>query len=284
MRKYVIPLILALLLVFIAGSGSIAQEKKIVIKSKDRKGQGYLGVYIEDVKRKVAKRYNLPNFDGAYVSEVVEDSPAEDAGIEEGDIIVKFGDKEIMDSDELREIIKETKPKMEVKVELYRKSEKKVLTVEVGKSRAIDFDMFSDYGDKSGHAFIYGLPKLPEMHAYPKKHITVISTEGELNGLKVQELTKQLGEYFGAPKGKGVLVSEVKKGSEAAKAGFKAGDVITKIDNETIDDTETMYDVVSECDEKEVAVEALRNGKTLTIKMKFEKENDDEVEYNILEE
>jgi serine protease Do len=272
MKKILFLLVGALLILIIAMPAfGCAQRHVKVIKVGEHTQKGYLGVNIEDVTKRIIKKKNLPVEDGAYISSVVSNSPADEAGIEDGDVIVKFGDKNISDSDDLRNAIRGTKPKTDVTVELYRDGAKKTLMVKVGKLKSVSMESFNLFGDffSRNHHF----PKLPKI---PKPHISVIMSETELQGLQVQELTKQLGEYFGVPDGKGVLVSEVEKESESAKAGFKAGDVITKIEDRSIYDTEDLRKCFDKFEGKDVAIEVVRSGKPATIKMKIEKNDDDE--------
>ena len=100
--------------------------------------------------------------------------------------------------------------------------------------------------------------------------------------MQIQPITKQLGEFFDVPNGKGVLVAEVKKGSSAEKAGFKAGDVITKIDNNVVRDIEDLREELSDNREKGTPFEVMRKGKSLTLTMKLEEEDeeDDDDDYS----
>jgi membrane-associated protease RseP (regulator of RpoE activity) len=92
-------------------------------------------------------------------------------------------------------------------------------------------------------------------------------------GMQMTDLNKQLGEYFGAPGGKGVLVEEVEEESEAAKAGFKAGDVILRIGDEKIEDLSDVSDALEDLKEGEKAnVEILRKGSRQTLTLTIEEE------------
>jgi predicted metalloprotease with PDZ domain len=88
----------------------------------------------------------------------------------------------------------------------------------------------------------------------------------ESQGMHLMELNDQLGEYFGAPNGSGVLVEKVRKGSAADKAGLKAGDVLLKIGKRTIDDLEDVSKAFSKFDEGDkVDIEILRKGSGMTL-------------------
>jgi len=89
----------------------------------------------------------------------------------------------------------------------------------------------------------------------------------DFNGLEVQELTRQLAEFMEVPGGRGLLVTEVGKGSEGEKAGFKAGDVITKLDGSAIRDVGDLADAVKDAKkESEIPCEISRKGKMVSLK------------------
>ncbi|MDI6768024.1 MAG: PDZ domain-containing protein [Bacteroidota bacterium] len=159
-----------------------------------------------------------------------------------------------------------------MKVEINRKGEKKIVEVVVGKVKTPKTLAFSYGLDEPDWTMKPKIPKLPE------KFNVRIFTEREICGLKFQPLTKQLGEYFGTPNGKGVLIAEVEKGSDAEKAGFKAGDVITKVDNNSIVDVDELHQEISDVESKEIPFEIIRNGKSMKISMKIEEEENEEDE------
>jgi serine protease Do len=248
-KKFSIVVIAALILLCIAPNISSGQSKK-----------GFLGVTSESVSRKVIKKYNLPVDYGAYISSVVDGSAAEEAGIEPKDVIVKFGDETIYDEGDLTSAIRSTKPYTEVKIELYRKGEKKILTAKVDKlksySRSSNSESWSWFGDLFSH------------HNYD-------NLDWRNTGVKSQDLTRQLGEVFGVPNGRGVLLTEIHKGGVVDKAGFKSGDVVTKIDNHGTDDLDEMLEVIRDHEGKDVVVEVMRAGKPMTLNIRIPDEDED---------
>jgi C-terminal processing protease CtpA/Prc len=258
-------------------NGSAQKVAKIVKVTSDGK-RGYLGVELKDIDRKLKEKKNITVDHGVYVQSVVEDSPAEKAGLKRGDVIVKFGDETIDDAEDLIDAVRNTKPKTSVNVELYRKTEKKTIDVTVGKIKApmaLGGSTFNIETDGSDDALMkmYSTPSAPKI--WKNLNVSVFSQSG-IGGMKLQTLTKQLGEYFGAPNGKGALVSEVKKESNAAKAGFKAGDVIVNVDGNHIEDISDFEEEISDRDGKDVPVEIIRDRKSM--KMTLTIENDDEEE------
>jgi serine protease Do len=263
-------------------SGSAQKVSKIVKVTTDGK-RGYLGVELKDIDRKLKEKKNLTVDRGVYVQSVIEDSPADKAGFKRGDVIVKFGDETINDAEDLTDAVRNTKPKTIVKVELYRKAEKKTVDVTVGKIKnptvlgSNIFNLDTDGSDDAVMKF-YGAPSTPRISK--NLNITVFSQSG-IGGMKIQTLTKQLGEYFGAPNGKGALVSEVKKESNAEKAGFKAGDIIINVDGNRVEDVSDFEEEISDRDGKDIPVEIIRDRKamklTLTIEENGEEEDDEDM-------
>ncbi|MBI4549154.1 MAG: PDZ domain-containing protein [Ignavibacteriae bacterium] len=231
---------------------------------KKFKNQGWLGVSIQDVTKRLKERENLKVDHGVYVTDVVEDSPAEKAGIQEGDIIISFDGKTIDDSDDLTKAVRRMKPKTNVKVEVQRGGEKKMLTAvvdRVPRSYSYSFGFDDD-------VHIPPLPRAPlRMHLFEFN---------ELQGIQVQKLNKQLAEYFEVPGGKGLLVTEVKKSSEAEKAGFKVGDVIVNVNGSVVRDFDDLHEELRESEKENVPFDIIRKGKPMTLTMKVDNWNDGE--------
>ena len=86
-------------------------------------------------------------------------------------------------------------------------------------------------------------------------------------GVSTMALTKQLADYFGIAGGKGVLVTAVTDDSSAAKAGVKAGDVITAVDGETVDSSGDLSRVINRKKEGDVTLTIIRNKAQQTIRV-----------------
>lgn len=238
--------IVALLLIASALSYADNGDKQIRMKSKK---QGWLGVGIQDVTPKFARENELKIKEGAYINEVVEESPADSAGLKKGDVVVDFNGKKIEASEDLTNAVRETKPGTKASVKINRNGESKTLTVNIGKNK-----MRMPYAVAAPHA----------------PRVVVNMFGGDIEGMDLMELNKQLAEYFEAPNGKGVLVKEVEKDENAAIAGIKAGDVITKVGEETIKDIDDIRDAVSDLEEGDkVNVELIRKGKKTTVALEI---------------
>lgn len=197
------------LLALIAGDATAQQ-----VKEKSSSQKGWLGVAIQDITAQLEKAMDLKSRDGALVGEVERKSPAEAAGIKEGDVIIQFAGKNIEDANDLQEAVANTKPESKVSVIVMRKGDKKTIDVVVGKQQM-----------KS--RVVVKTPK-------GTGNFNVFFGAQNYQGMTLRELNEQLGQYFGVNDGNGVLVWEVEKGSAAEKAGVKAGDVISTIGKKKI--------------------------------------------------
>lgn len=220
--------------------------------SDQSKQKGWLGVAAGNVEAEAAKHSKLKASAGALVREVVEDSPAATAGIEENDVIVEFNGKAIADPDDLVSAVRKTKPGETVAVVVARGDQKKSMQVKIGKLPAAEQRLA---------ASLPPVPRIPPIHMK-------MFRGSERCGLQLMDLNSQLGEYFGAPYGKGVLVERVKGKSAAANAGFKAGDVIVKLGKEEIGQTEDLWSAMEEYSEGDTATfQILRKGTNLLLAM-----------------
>ncbi len=222
------------------------------------KKSGWIGVMIESVSKRTMHHNKAESDEGAYVSEVVDDSPADSAGIQEGDIIVTFNDKKIEDPGDLAEAVRKTPPGTKVSLSLLREGQRKDLSLVVGKTKSRYMSHF------------FRMPPIPQIRVSVKSHAL---------GLELLTLNEQLGEYFGAPNNEGVLVEEVKKGSAGEKAGFKAGDIIIRAGKRTVDEIDDVTRELRKHDEDaKMEFEVLRKviRKTLSVEI----EDNDESGWN----
>jgi len=199
--------------------------------------QAWLGVELQDVDAQMAKALDLREGEGALVSRVVDDSPAAEAGIEDGDVIVSFDGQRVRDANELTSAVRDAKPGARAPVVVIRDGAKKTIKVELG-SRKVPTGSLAP-GLKALHEKLGD--RMMMMHrgeGAGNESAPLIWTMGDeptaFLGILMAPLTEQLGRFFGAPDGEGVLVNEVLDDSPAAEAGLEAGDVLLRADDRAL--------------------------------------------------
>ncbi len=243
-------------------AAAVGQSSRSVITLGSGAGQGWLGVSVEDITKKLADREDLKSTSGAYVSDVAEDSPAEGAGIREGDVIVKFGVKEIGDSDDLIRAVRKSDPGEEVAIVVNRAGETKTLKAKLDEI-------------ETPRAYAFTVPPRPNIAPmHPGGFGMSFHRSGERLGMEMQDLGKQLAAYFEVPGNRGVLVTSVSTKGSAGKAGMKAGDVIVRVNRNTVRDVDDVLDEVRETDADSIPFEVIRKGKTVTMSIGVERDEE----------
>jgi C-terminal processing protease CtpA/Prc len=200
------------------------QESDVFVTSTERRA--WLGVSVEDMSDRLARRMNIKTEKGALVNSVSDDSPAEKAGIKEDDIIVSFNGKPIEDAGDLTSAVGKAEPGKSVECVVMRRNDRKTIQVTPA---------------KPPKALTVRVPRVPRapLALMGPGHFSVMG--GGALGLGVMDLNRQLAEYFEISGGRGVLVTEVEKDGPGAKAGLKAGDVIVSAGTVDVDDIDDIH-------------------------------------------
>ena len=212
----------------------------------------YLGIGVQDIDSERAKALNLKEVRGVEVTSVTEDSPAAKAGFKEGDVVLEYNGQPVEGGEQLTRLVRETPIGRQPKVGVWRSGSMQTLTptIEARKGMSI-----------ANGTWVMPMPevRVPEITipAIPQMEMPrfqmmyqnpMLGIEGEALG---QE--SQFAEFLGVKDG--VLVKAVNKNSAAEKAGIKAGDVITKVDDSKVSTTREIT----------AALRALRSKKTVTV-------------------
>jgi S1-C subfamily serine protease len=233
--------------------------------------RGYLGVFLKDGEEGK----------GVIVAGVQEDTPAEEAGIEKGDIIAEIDGKPMATHRSVIEHVGAKKPGNAVKVKLLRNGEEKVVKATLTKrdKMAPEKKIFKfkfppmkdmeEFGEEFGEEF-EGLGK--ELGSFLKglpEHWEE-STSKAFLGIYPEDIGPELAEYFGAVEG--ILVTKTIEDGPAKKAGLKAGDVITEIDGEKIENCSDLREVLRDKNPGDkIKVKVLRQKKVKTFDVKLNK-------------
>jgi serine protease Do len=243
-----------------------------VFSSEDSGTTSYLGVDIADVTTERLSALKLKDEKGVEVTMVDQDAPAGKAGIKEHDVILTMNGTTIESGAQLRRMIHETPPGRVVTFGLSRDGQPVAVKVQL----ADKHKEFSFVGPKSGDFHL----QIPEIHVpdidIPAINMVVV-TQSARSGLMVENITPQLGEFFGVKNGNGVLVRSVDKGSRAEKAGFRAGDIIVKVNDQVVHDTSDFSHAVRSRNGDSVNIGVIRDKKeqNLNLPLPARKESSD---------
>jgi serine protease Do len=194
-------------------------------------GSSYLGVDIADVSAERLGELKLKEEHGAEITMVDQDAPAGKAGLHEHDVILTLNGAPVESAAQLRRMIKETPPGRVVTVGISRDGQPQTIKVQLAdrnKSMAWEPKSFE---------YKYEIPKMPAMSDFELPISVVVVHSVARSGLMVENITPQLGDFFGVKDGNGVLVRSVEKASRGEKSGFRAGDVVVKVNGQAVHDT-----------------------------------------------
>jgi len=228
----------------------------------------YLGVDTRDITSDRLGPLQLKEETGVEVTMVDQDAPAGKAGVKEHDVILTVNGEKVESVEQLRRMIHEIPPGRTVTLGISRNGQPTTLKAQLAERKKIFNFTPEANGFKFSMPALPAVPATPAMPAMPDIDIpisVVVVHSSARSGLMVENLTPQLGDYFGARDGQGVLVRSVEKGSRAEKAGFHAGDVIVKINGEPIHDAGDFSHALRAQSQKDISVSVIRDRKEQTI-------------------
>jgi serine protease Do len=170
--------------------------------------RAYLGVTIQEVTPALAKAIGLSGPEGALVSDVSPNSPAQRAGLQSGDVILAMNGTPVAESNQLRMNVSLMNPGQTVHLKVFRNGQTSDVTAQVGELPGKKVERASRESGASEHA---------------------------LDGVSVEDLDAQTARQLGVPANtRGAVVTEVDPGSAAAAAGLKEGDVIQEVNHHAV--------------------------------------------------
>ncbi|MGB6476910.1 MAG: PDZ domain-containing protein [Candidatus Sulfotelmatobacter sp.] len=261
MRKYILTSLAVLPLLFsfshAAQNWSVDPPAAYGFPSEDSSTGSYLGVDINDVTTERLSALKLKEEKGVEVTMVDQDAPAGKAGIKEHDVILSMNGTPIESQVQLKRMIRETPPGRFVTFGISRDGQPMAIKVQLADRRkqyAWESPKMKDF-----HVEIPSISINPDIEI-PQINVVVVRSSAR-SGLMVENITPQLGEFFGVKNGNGVLVRSVEKGSRGEKAGFRAGDIIVKINDKPVHDTGDFTEVMHTRDSGTVSVGVIRDKK-----------------------
>ncbi len=287
MRKHILTTIALLPLLLNPGQAaqrySVDSAQPFGISSEDWDANSYLGVDIANITSDRLGVLKLKEEQGVEVTMVDQDAPAGKAGIKEHDVILTMNGTAIESKTQLQRMIHETPPGRMVTLGLSRDGQAMTLKVQLADRRNEFAQVWpkDKYKDKDFHVEIPPIPNIPDIDI---PNIGVVMVHSSMrSGMMVENLTPQLGEFFGAKNGKGVLVRSVEKGSRAEKAGLRAGDVITRVGDQPVVDTSDFTHALHSHGGGSVSLGVIRDKKeqTLTLTLPERRENGEMMEESL---
>lgn len=229
---------------------------------------GWLGVDIGEVTAERAKDLKLPAMRGVVVEQVEADSPAAKAGLKQNDVILRYDGQTVEGTVQFRRLVRETPPGRSVNLEVSRNGATQTLSVQITDRNAYYEKRMRGTMPEFGKSFSFQVPNF-EMHG-PEMFMWM-NGSGPMLGIEAEDLSGQLGAYFGAPNDAGVLVRSVRSDTPAAKAGLKAGDVIVKLDGTPVKSVSDLRDQLRDKrDQKSASLEVLRRGAPLNLTVELQ--------------
>jgi serine protease Do len=205
--------------------------------------RGMLGIVIQDINPELAAQFHLNNTKGALITQVNKASPAEKAGLKSGDVIVRFEDKEVKDTKQLRNFVAATAPGNNVRLTVIRDGKEKIISSTIGKMSGAEKESLAKPKTKAG------------------SHLSEL-------GVSVQTLTPELAQQYDLHDEEGVVITEVNPGSPASVANLKNGDLIVEVNRMPVTDVKELRDALSASPDQ-VLMLVKRNDSSLFVVIRF---------------
>ncbi|GAB4220663.1 MAG: DegQ family serine endoprotease [Spirochaetota bacterium] len=198
--------------------------------NKGKVTRGWLGVYIQNITPEIAKNFKFEGRKGVLVADIMKDSPAKNAKIEIGDIIISVNGVEVSDINQLRRYVASFKPGSTAKVKIFRggqELEREVLIAE-----------------------------LPAQAQAPEEKMEEVDTIG----MRVGDITEENAYKFRITDTTGVIVLEIQEQSPAYEAGMMVGDIIKEIENTPVENVDKYNELLKQYEKKETLLLLVKRG------------------------
>jgi len=203
------------------------------LREKGKVTRGWLGVTVQEVSEDLAKSFGLNEAEGALVSEVAPDSPADKAGIRRGDIILSFKGKKIKTLSDLPRLVAAAKVGERTTVVIFRDGEEKTISVQLG--------------------------ELDE-----KTQAAVEGDAEEKFGLTAMDISPDIIQRYGLKNNKGVLITGIDPGGPGASANLRQGDLILELNDIEIADLKTFLAALKKVQKGQVVRLLVQRGSYLS--------------------
>ncbi len=210
----------------------VAMDITNQLRTAGRVSRGRIGVVIQEVTKELAESFGLPKASGALVNSVEKGGPADKAGLEPSDVILKFDGKPVNSSSDLPRIVAQTRPGSRATMQIWRKGAAKDFTVTVGEMPEEKVAQRPGPRDSKSGNMVARL------------------------GLTVSELSAEQRKELGI--GGGLLVEDVQ--GTAAKAGIRRGDILMALNNQDIKSIEQLTQLLTQFEKAKSVALLIRRG------------------------
>jgi len=245
-------------------------EKEFSIFSTADEGGGYLGVYLRDITPDDVGELGLQEESGALVVDVAEGSPADDAGLRANDVVVEFQSQPVRSVRQFQRLVGETPSGRSVAFKVIRDGAVMSMNAVIGERES----------SRLSHGFRVPSPPRsegPRVFRFPgdkgenwveriHEYIPWMNGNKPVLGIEGASMTVQMADFMGIEEGEGVLVTAVLEGTPAEQAGLKAGDVITAVEGEKVED---LGDLRASLKEGDLELEVVRNKKQMVLQVEI---------------
>ena len=252
-------------------AAEVLEQEPRVFTSAAEEGSGWLGVEIGEVTAEKAKDLRLSEVRGVEVIDVEPDSPAAKAGLKEHDVITRYDGQAVEGTVQFRRLVRETPAGRNISLTVSRDGGTQNISVDLGDRGTFFEKKMKGKMRDFGNAYPFAEPNF-DFHFDTPMIVGELDGRAPFLGINAEDLSGQLGAYFGAPDGVGVLVREVRAGTPAEKAGLKAGDVITNVDAKPVGSlSELRQQLRDKSDQKAVSLGIVRKGSEMSLSVTMEK-------------
>jgi len=215
-----------------------SSSAKLIMDDLIKEGKvkrGLLGVNIQDMNESLAKSFGRSDSEGALVSQVIEDSPAEKAGIKAGDIILKFNNEVVKGAANLKNLVGKEKPGSSATLTIYRDKKTTEVPVKIAERTQKAIASSGTNGSPS-------------------------ETSNDL-GIQMEPVPAAVASKMGLKEGQGLVVKDINSEGVGARMGLRPGDVILEVDGAAVSNVDTFNKAVSEAKKNKVIRLKVQRGK-----------------------
>jgi serine protease Do len=225
--------------------------------------QSYLGVHLIEVSGERARELGMKEPYGVEIMSVASGSPAGDAGLRKGDVIIRYQGQRVEGQEQLVRLVRESPVGRQVELGVFRNGSEVNLNVEVGELKVPAPRVLFNCGAEPCEIRIPNIRFRQFDFDIPKPRMVM---QSRLLGVELEPLEGQLAEHFGVKEG--VLVRSVEQDSPASRAGLKAGDAIVEVAGRPVRDSGHIREAIRSADpEKNIALAVVRNRSRVALQM-----------------